>query len=92
MTRPPSQVNSLSFHLVQKTPVTSLGDLWRRLVLPRWIDGRSLTSLQQRLVKTGGRLIKHTRYYRLLLAEAHLTQRLFGATLCRIAALPLPDG
>jgi len=25
--------------------------------------------LQQRLVKTGGRLVKHTRYYWLLLAE-----------------------
>jgi hypothetical protein len=33
--------------------------LWRRLVLPTRIDPRSLTSLQQRLVKTGGRLVKH---------------------------------
>jgi len=33
--------------------------------------------LQQRLVKTGGRLIKHARYYWLLLAESHLTRRLF---------------
>ncbi len=38
-----------------------------------------LTSLQQRLVKTGGRLVKHARYYWLLLAESHLTRRLFGA-------------
>jgi hypothetical protein len=35
-----------------------------RLWLPKRIDGWSLTSLQQRLVKTGGRLIKHARYYR----------------------------
>src|SRR5262252_2328546 len=35
-----------------------LGKLWRRLVLPRRIDKWSLTSLQQRLVKTGGRLVK----------------------------------
>ncbi len=41
--------------------------------------GRSLTSLQQRLVKTGGRLMKHARYYWLMLAESHLTQWLFGA-------------
>ena len=39
----------------------NLGNLWRRLVLPRRIGGWSLTSLQQRLVKTGGRLIKHAR-------------------------------
>jgi hypothetical protein len=70
----------------------NLGNLWRRLVLPKKIDHRSLTSLQQRLVKTGGRLIKHARYYWLLLAESHLTRRLFGGTLRRIAALPSPAG
>ena len=32
----------------------NLGNLWRRLVLPKKIDNWSLTSLQQRLVKTGG--------------------------------------
>jgi hypothetical protein len=51
-----------------------------------------LTSLQQRLVKTGGRLVKHARYYWLLLAESHLTRRLFGSMVRRIAALPLPTG
>jgi hypothetical protein len=52
----------------------------------------SLTSLQQRLVKTGGRLVKHARYYWLLLAEGHLSRRLFASMLRMIAALPLPDG
>jgi hypothetical protein len=70
----------------------NLGNLWRRLVLPRKIDAWSLTSLQQRLVKTGGRLIKHARYCWLLLAESHLTRRLFGSMLGRIAAFPLPAG
>ena len=54
----------------------------------RW----SLTSLQQRLVKTGGRLIKRARYYWLMLAESHLTRRLFGSMVRRIEALPLPAG
>jgi hypothetical protein len=40
----------------------NLGNLWRRLALPRKIDHWSLTSLQQRLVQTGGRLVKHARY------------------------------
>jgi hypothetical protein len=57
----------------------NLGNLWRRLALPTGIGNWSLTSLQQRLVKTGGRLIKHVRYYWLLLAESQLTRRLFGA-------------
>ena len=70
----------------------NLGNLWRRLVLPKRIDTWSLTSLQPRLVKTGGRLVKHARYYWLLLAEGHLTRRLFGAMLRRIWALPGPAG
>ena len=59
----------------------NLGNLWRRLLLSERINSWSLTSLQQRLVKTGGRLVKHARYYWLLLAEGHLTRRLFGAML-----------
>jgi hypothetical protein len=70
----------------------NLGNLWRRLVLPKKIEKWSLTSLQQRLVKTGGRLIKHARYYWLLLAESHLTRRLFASMLGRIDGLPLPSG
>ena len=59
-------------------------------ILPKGIESWSLTSLQQRLVKTGGRPIKHTRYYWLLLAESHLTRCLFGSMLRRMKALPLP--
>jgi hypothetical protein len=70
----------------------NLGNLWRRLVLPQKIGTWSLTSLQQRLVKTGGRLVKHARYYWLLLAESHLAWRLFGSMLRRMEALPLPAG
>ena len=57
-------------------------------VVEKW----SLTSLQQRLMKTGERLLKSARYYFLLLAESHLARRLFGGMLRRMAALPLPTG
>ena len=70
----------------------NLGNLWRRLVLPQRIEKWSLTSLQQRLVKTGGRLVKHARYYWLLLAEGHLTRRLFASMLGRIDGWALPSG
>jgi hypothetical protein len=66
--------------------------LWRRLALPKRIENWSLTSLQQRLVKTGGRLVKHARYYWLLLAESRLTRRLFASMVRRIAVLSLPAG
>jgi hypothetical protein len=70
----------------------NLGNLWRRLVLPKGIDNWSLTSLQQRLVKTGGRLVKHARYYWLMLAESHLARRLFGSMIRRIDALAVATG
>ncbi len=70
----------------------NLGNLWRRLGLPKRIDTWSLTSLQQRLMKTGGRLVKHARYYWLLLAEGHRTRRLFGAIVQRLATLSMPAG
>jgi hypothetical protein len=47
----------------------NLGNLGRRLVLPKRIDNWLLTSLPQRLVKTGGRLIKHAPYCWLLLSR-----------------------
>jgi hypothetical protein len=47
--------------------------------------------LQQRLVKTGGQVDQARRYY-WLLAESHLTQRLFDAMLRRIATLPSSPG
>ena len=45
----------------------NLGNLWRRPPPPYRIGSWSLTSLQQRLVKTGGRFVKHPRFYWLLL-------------------------
>jgi len=66
--------------------------MWRRLVLPARICNWSLTSLQQRLVKTGGRLVKHTRHLLAAARRGHLTRRLFGSMLGRIAMLPVPAG
>jgi hypothetical protein len=68
----------------------NLGNLRRRLALPAGISNWSLTSPQQQLMKTGGRLVKHARYYWLMLAEGHLTRVRFSAMLRRIALLPLP--
>jgi Transposase DDE domain group 1 len=65
----------------------NLGNLLRRLVLPVAIQDWSLTSLQQRLLKTGGRLIRHARYFILQLAESYLTGNLFRQILGRIERL-----
>jgi hypothetical protein len=55
--------------------------------MPHAIQSWSLTSLQQRLFKTGGRLIRHARYFILQLAESYLTPRLFGQILRGIRRL-----
>ena len=65
----------------------NLGNLLRRLVLPVSIQNWSLTSLQQRLFKTGGRLIRHARYFTLHLAESYLTRLLFRQIHARIQRL-----
>jgi hypothetical protein len=67
----------------------NLGNLWRRLALPKAIGKWSLTSLQQRLVKIGGRSTKHARYYWLLLAGSHLTRWLYAGMLGKSGALPV---
>jgi hypothetical protein len=54
----------------------NLGNLLRRLVLP--------VAIQQRLFKTGGRVIRHARYFVLQLAEGHLTWSLLRQILGRI--------
>ena len=65
----------------------NLGNLLRRLVLPVGIQDWSLTSLQQRLFKSGRRLIRHARYLTLQLAENYLTRTLFLQILGRIEEL-----
>ena len=65
----------------------NVGNLRRRLALPLAIQSWSLTSLQQRLFKTGGRLIRHARYFILQSAESKLTQRLLAQIIRRIERL-----
>ena len=55
----------------------NVGNLLSRLVLPPAIQSWSLTSLQHRLFKTDGRLIRHARYFVLQLARL-LDIDLFG--------------
>jgi len=70
----------------------NLGNLLGRLVLPVSIQNWSLTSLQQRLFKTGGRLIRHARSFTLHLAESYLTRLLFRQIHTRIQRLDAVPG
>ena len=65
--KPAVKVTRLSCHRFRSNYVRltlsllayNMANRWRRLVLPKRIENWSVTSLQQRLVKTGGRLVKH---------------------------------
>ena len=76
---------------LHKHPATGVQAAWafRSPNYPPWCEE---VSGEQRLVKTGGSLIRHARYYWLILAESHLTRRLFGSMVRRIGALPAPTG
>ena len=67
------------------------GNLWR-LGLPDGIKNWSLTSLQQRPMKTVGRVVKHARYYWLLLADRHLNRKLLGEMLGGELGATVPGG
>jgi hypothetical protein len=70
----------------------NLGNLMRRLALPEAIKHWTLTSLQTRLIKTGGRLVRHARRLVFKLAEVLLSREMLAGMLERISQLRLAPG
>ena len=69
----------------------NLGNLLRRLALPRAIRAWSLRSVQVKLIKIGGCLVRHARRLVFQLAEVAVPRGLFQAILDRIGRLcPAP--
>ena len=69
----------------------NLGNFMRRLCLPKAVKEWSLRSLQLKLIKMGGRVVRHARYIVFQLAEAAVSKELFAAILERIDNLrPAP--
>jgi hypothetical protein len=69
----------------------NLGNFLRRLVLPPAMTNWCLTSLRERLVKVGAKLVRHSRRLVLQMAEVGLTRGLFQQLLERIWGLvPVP--
>jgi hypothetical protein len=68
----------------------NLANFVRTLALPKAIETWSLTSLRERLIKTGTRLVRHGRYAVFQMAEAALPRAVFHAIIGRINALRGP--
>jgi len=69
----------------------NLGNFFRRLALPEEIKRWSLTSVQTRLIKIGGRLVRHARRLVFQLAEVMVSRDIFDEMLEKIGRLrPVP--
>jgi hypothetical protein len=70
----------------------NLGNFLRRLGLPKAAQHWSLRSLQLKLIKIGGRIVRHARQIVFQLAEVAVPRELLAAILGRIARLRLAPG
>ena len=70
----------------------NLGNFLRHLVLPREMAQWSLTTLRERLVKIGAKLVRHARQLVFQMAEVAVPKALFAQILQRIWTLaPAPE-
>jgi len=67
----------------------NLGNFLRRLALPKSIRRWSLTTLREKLVKTGAKVTRHSKYVTFQLAEVAVPRHLFAAILERIGRLAM---
>ena len=79
----------LQFHAL----AYNLANFMRKLALPKEVAHWSLTTLREKLVKIGAKVVRHGRYVTLQLAEVAVPRDLFRKTLSLIDDLrpaPLP--
>ena len=65
----------------------NLANFVRQLVLPKPIQGWTLTTLREKLIKIGAKVVSHSKYVIFQLAEVAVPKKLFAGILERIARL-----
>ena len=71
----------------------NLGNFLRTLALPEAVEHWSLTTLREKLIKIGAKIVRHGRYITFQLAEVAIPRALFADILRLIEGLrpaPLP--
>ena len=68
----------------------NLENFLRTLATPEPIAEWSLTSLREKLIKIGAKIVRHGRYVTFQMAEVAIPRELFAAIMQRIAALRSP--
>ena len=64
---------------------------WSIFALPRPVKHWSLTTLREKLIKIGAKVVTHARYVIFQMAELAVPKQLFRAILERIRRLRLPE-
>ena len=68
----------------------NLGNFMRTLVMPKTAEPWSLTSLREKLIKIGAKVVSHGRYVTFQMAEVAVSERMFKDILMLIAGLRAP--
>ncbi len=68
----------------------NLGNFLRRLALPRSVKHWSLTTLREKLIKIGAKVVTHSGYVIFQMAEVAVPRDLFAAILDRIQRFGVP--
>ena len=68
----------------------NLGNFMRTLALPKTADAWSLTSLREKLIKIGAKVVSHGRYVTFQMAEVAVSRQMFAEILSLIARLRAP--
>jgi hypothetical protein len=68
----------------------NLGNFLRSLAIPEAIAEWSLTTLREKLIKLGAKVVSHGRYVAFQMAEVAIPRTLFAAIVERIATLRSP--
>src|SRR5713101_97458 len=68
----------------------NLGNLMRTLAIPKTAEPWSLTSLREKLIKIGAKVVSHGRYFTFQMAEVAVSRQIFADILMLIAQLRAP--
>jgi|SRR5208282_4071567 len=68
-------------HLQLHALAYNLGNFMRTLAMPKAVERRSLTSLRERLIKIGAKVVRHYRYVTFRMAELAVPGKSFGEIL-----------
>jgi Transposase DDE domain group 1 len=68
----------------------NLGNFMRTLAMPKRVEPWSLTSLREKLIKIGAKVVSHGRYVTFQMAEVAVSRQMFADILSLIARLRAP--